>query len=80
MERGRIRLLAEVVGITAVVMSLVFVGVELKNTREMNLAELTFNRNLMEHNRLSATLESEHILMAWAYRWNFGSWDEGKLS
>ena len=43
-----------------------FVGFELKQTREMNLAELQFNRSVLEHDRYLAILESEPKLAGWA--------------
>ncbi len=80
MQVERFRFVAEMLGISALVVSLIFVGYEVKQTRDMNLAELTLNKNLLEHSRLSSTLESEHMLSAWASTWNMGPWDEGALS
>lgn len=64
----RIRLIAELIGISAVVLSLFFVGFELKQTREMDLAQLHFNRMEMYHSRMLAVLESEPALSAFAKR------------
>jgi len=64
----RIRTGMELIGIFAVVVSLLFVGFELKQTREMNLAQLHFNRMEMFHSRMLAVLESEPALNAAAKR------------
>ncbi len=60
----RIRPAMELIGIFAVVVSLLFVGFELKQTREMNLAQLHFNRMEMYHSKMLAVLESEPALAA----------------
>jgi hypothetical protein len=58
----------ELMGISALVVSLLFVGYELKHTREMNLAQLHFNRMEMFHSKMLATLESEIALSAMVKR------------
>jgi hypothetical protein len=63
MNPDRIRLTVEVVGISALVLSLLFVGFELKQTRDMNLAELHHNRLALFHNNMLSMLESDHALM-----------------
>ena len=62
MNLDRIRLTVEVLGITALVLSLMFVGFELKQTRDMNLAKLKHDRYLLFHNNMMAVLESESAL------------------
>ena len=64
MSSDRARTLAEVIGVSAIVISLVFVGFELKQTRDMNLAELQFNRLSLFHSLMLASLESESVLSA----------------
>jgi hypothetical protein len=63
MNPDRIRLSVEVVGITALVLSLAFVGFEIKQTRDMNLAQLQLNRLELFHNTMLAVLESEPTLI-----------------
>jgi len=60
----RFRPIVELVGISALIISLLFVGFELKQTREMNLAQLHFNRMEMFHSKMLAALESEPALLA----------------
>ena len=60
----RLRPAMELIGILAVVLSLLFVGFEIKQTREMNLAQLHFNRMEMYHSKMLAVLESEPALHA----------------
>ncbi len=62
MNPERIRFSVEVVGITAVVLSLMFVGFELKETRDMNLAELQHDRLALSHSTYLTVLESEPAL------------------
>ena len=64
MSSDRARTLAEVIGVSAIVISLVFVGFELKQTRDMNLAELQFKRLSLFHSLMLASLESESVLNA----------------
>ncbi len=70
MNPDRIRLTVEVVGISALVLSLLFVGFELKQTRDMNLAKLHHNRLALFHNNMLSMLESDHALM---YSGHFGA-------
>ncbi len=63
MNPDRIRLSVEVIGITALVLSLLFVGLELKQTRDMSLAELQHNRLVLFHTTMLAALESESALV-----------------
>lgn len=63
MNPDRIRLSVEVVGIAALVLSLVFVGFEIQQTRDMNLAQLQLNRLELFHNTQLAALESEPALI-----------------
>jgi hypothetical protein len=65
----RFRPIAELIGISALIISLLFVGFELKQTREMNLAQLHFNRMEMFHSKMLATLESEPALRAMKKRY-----------
>jgi len=62
MNPNHIRLSAELIGISALVLSLIFVGFELKQTRDMNLAELQFNRLSLLHDQNLAMVESEYAL------------------
>lgn len=62
----RFRPVMELVGVTAIVISLLFVGYEIRETRNMNLAQLHFNRMAMVHSRITASMESETALGAWA--------------
>jgi hypothetical protein len=57
-----LRFVAEAIGITAVVLSLVFVGFEIQQTRDMNLAELQHSRLALTHSNMLAVLESEPAL------------------
>ena len=59
MNTERIRLYAETVGIAALVISIAFVGYELKQTRDMNLAEMQQTRLAAHQANMLALLESE---------------------
>jgi hypothetical protein len=81
MMNERIRFAVEIIGISAVVISLVFVGYELKLTREMNLAEMHFNRIALEHSRYLASMQSEAELGTWSKQHSpIGNWDTGDLT
>ena len=62
MKNEKMRLVAESIGIAAVVSSLVFAGFEIQQTRDMNLAELPHNRLALTHSNMLAVLESEPTL------------------
>ncbi len=62
MNPDRIRLSVEVIGITALVLSLIFVGLELKQTRDMNLAQLHYDRLRPYFDHQLAVLESDSAL------------------
>jgi hypothetical protein len=56
------RLVAEAIGVAAVVLSLIFVGFEIKQTRDMNLAQLQHDRIALFHSNMLAAMESEPTL------------------
>jgi len=74
MKAERFRFVAEMLGITALVVSLIFVAYELQQTRDMNLAQLEYNRLSVIHDRHLAMLESEPMLSVFALK-NGGDWD-----
>jgi hypothetical protein len=75
MNLDRIRLSVEVIGIAAIVLSLMFVGLELKQTRDMNLAQLHYDRLSLYFNHQLAVLESEPALALAAKRSEDVIWD-----
>jgi hypothetical protein len=79
MNFERTRFLVEMAGISAVVGSLLLVAYELKQTRDMNMAELHFNRMSLFHSRITAHLESEAMLSVWDAR-GYANWDEPDLT
>jgi hypothetical protein len=76
---SRLRAWAEVIGLIAVVGSLVFVGLELKLTRDMNLAQLQYNRLSLYMDGAAAVLQSEDALKMYGKRF-LGDWDAGDLT
>ena len=66
MQIERYRFGAEMLGIGALVISLIFVAYQLKQTRDMNMAQLEFNRLSLGHARYLAMLESEPMLSVFA--------------
>jgi hypothetical protein len=79
MNFERTKFLVEMAGITAVVGSLLLVAYELKQTRDMNMSELHFNRMSLFHSRMTAHLESEAMLAVWEAR-GAANWDEPDLT
>ncbi len=75
MNPDRIRLSVEVIGITALVLSLIFVGLELKQTRDMNLAQLHYDRLRPYFDHQLAALESDSALALVAKRSEDVIWD-----
>ena len=51
MQIERFRFVVEMLGITSLVVSLMFVAYELQQTRDMNLAQLEYNRISVIHDR-----------------------------
>jgi len=49
MQIERFRFVVEMLGITSLVVSLMFVAYELQQTRDMNLAQLEYNRISVIH-------------------------------
>jgi len=74
MQIERFRFVVEMLGITALVVSLMFVAYELQQTRDMNLAQLEYNRISVIHDRHLEMLESEPMLSVFAQK-NGGDWD-----
>ncbi len=79
MQIERFRVVAEMIGITALVVSMAFVAYELQQTRDMNLAQLEFNRISLVHERMLAMLESEPMLSVFAKK-HGGDWDMPEYS
>ena len=77
--RDSLRGYAELVGIIALVGSLLFVGYELKATRDMNMVELHYNRMSLYQGVFSAQMESGDYLNAHAKRFLL-DWDSGDLT
>jgi hypothetical protein len=69
----------EIVGVIALVGSLLFVGYELKATRDMNMVELHHNRMTLYMDVFGAQMESEDYLKAHAKRFLL-DWDSGDLT
>jgi len=66
--RDGLRGYVELVGVIALVGSLLFVGYELKATRDMNMVELHYNRMSLYQDVFSAQMESGDYLNAHAKR------------
>ena len=62
----RTRTYAEIAAIIALLASLLFVGWELKLTRDMNLVQLHYNRLSLYQDRFTAALGSEVYLNMWS--------------
>ena len=69
----------EMIGATALVGSLLFVGYELKATRDMNMVDLHYNRMSLYQGVFSAQMESEDYLNAHAKRFLL-DWNSGDLT
>jgi len=69
----QIRTVVEVVGISALIISLTFVGLELKQNREMDVAAVHFNRMAIFHSKMMAYLESEAAINYYAKHMLTGS-------
>ena len=74
------RTAGEIAGVVALVLSLVFIGYEIKLTREMNLAELHASRVAIEHSRFTAMLESDYAVSFWAKQYPDLGWKHGDLT
>ena len=79
-NRDNWRTAAEIVGIAALVLSLIFIGYEIKLTREMNLAELHASRAAIEHSRFISMLESDHAVSFWAKQYPDLGWNKEGLT
>ena len=79
-REGGVHYIAEILGVGSLIISLVFVGFEMKHAREVSLAELFFDRNMMEHERTTAILQSEHALSVRAKTHKMGDWDNGEFT
>lgn len=77
MQLERVRFIVEIVGISSLVVSLVFIGLELKQTRDMNIAQLHAERLGLFHQRMSATLESDAALSLHAKKFLLDWSEEG---
>ena len=62
MDTARVRVYAETMGIVALVISVGFVAYELKQTRDMNVAEMQQTRLAAHHANMLAVLESDAAL------------------
>ena len=62
MQIERFRFVAEMLGITALVVSLIFVAFQMKQTQDMNMAQLEFDRLSLYHANRLAVLESDPML------------------
>ena len=80
MKIENVRLTAEILGITALVISMVFVGLEIKQTSDMNLAQLHYDRLSLFHQHQLAVLESEPALSLVAKRSTDMIWDSEGLT
>ena len=79
MQIHQVRLVAEAVGITALVVSLVLISFELKQTRDMNLAQLYESRIALPHARFTAMLESESMLSVYSKQF-LSDWEAPHLT
>ena len=79
MQINQVRLAAEAVGITALVVSLVLISFELKQTRDMNLAQLYESRIALPHARFTAMLESESMLSVYSKQF-LSDWEAPHLT
>ena len=77
--RDSLRGYVEIIGVIALVGSLLFVGYELKATRDMNITELHHNRMSLYMDIFSAQMESADYLNAHAKRFLL-DWDSGDLT
>ncbi|MGK0223848.1 MAG: hypothetical protein ACI9ON_003095 [Limisphaerales bacterium] len=77
--QDRLRGYLELIGVLCLVGSLLFVGYELKVTRDMNMVDLHYNRMSLYQEIFSAQLESEHYLNVHAKRFLL-EWDSGDLT
>ena len=76
-ERARANL--EIVGVLSLIGSLMFVGYEIKLTRDMNLVDLHFNRMSLYHDRFTTMIESDTYLDYHA-KTLLQEWDYGTLT
>ncbi|MEQ8859194.1 MAG: hypothetical protein RIC56_11130 [Pseudomonadales bacterium] len=74
------RIIAEAIGLAALLLSLAFIGYEIKLTREMNLAQLHASRATLEHSRFIAMLESDHAVAFWSKQYPDLGWDHAGLT
>jgi hypothetical protein len=75
MTHERWRTAVEGVGLFALVGSLFFVGMQMRQDRSVALADLTYARNELFINRFSAGLASEAYLDAYAKLYSTHAWD-----
>lgn len=75
----RVRGYVEIVGVLSLIASLVFVGYEVKLTRDMNLVELHFNRMSLYHERFTTMIESDSYL-DYHVKTQLQEWDYGDLT
>ena len=80
MQKTHWKDIAEVVGIAAIVASLVFVGLELRQSQEIAIAAQYQERSNSGTENLYNVLESESQLMASAKRLDSRGWPSGFLS
>ena len=71
---------AEITGIVALVASLIFVGLQMRQDREIALADLVESRNELFVNRWTTGMQSDAYLSAWAKLYATHDWDTGTLT
>ena len=80
MEPGsRAKAYLEIAGVVSLIASLIFVGWQIKLTRDMNIAQLHYNRLSLYQDRFAASLESDALLSMNSKRF-LGAWDGGELT
>lgn len=80
MTYERWRIAAESFGLAALIGSLIFVGLQLRQEHEIAVAELNHARNELMVNRFSAALDSEAYLSAYAKLYATRAWPTGTLT
>jgi hypothetical protein len=74
------RFVAEITGIVALVASLIFVGLQLRQDRHIALAGLAQTRNEMLASRWTAGLQSEASLSTWTKLYSRHDWNADTLT
>jgi hypothetical protein len=74
------RKLAETVGLMALVGSLIFVGLQMRQDHQIALAQLSQSRAELLASRWIAGIESEAYLANFAHQYASGGWEIGDLS